>query len=118
MSLRARIDSCVSKPVGVEVPEWGCTAFVRVLPCIEYDELVNAEQDAPAMRVVRIAAALLCDEAGNRLYGPDELDALGRQPLSDLTHVVNAGLAANGLNDTNLEDAMGNLSATPNEAGG
>lgn len=75
-------ETAVQKPRAVEVPGWG-TVHIRKLTVGEFDEALD-ESSKDKNRLARRAALLLCDEAGERLFDPEDSDdvaLLARQPL-------------------------------------
>lgn len=75
-------DTAVQKPRPVNVPGWG-TVHIRKLTVGEFDEALD-ESTKDKNRLARRAALLFCDEAGERIFDPDDPDdiaLLARQPL-------------------------------------
>jgi hypothetical protein len=64
----------------IAVPEWGGDVFVRTISGVERDQFEDAysEQKMKAFRV-RFLVLTLSDDSGERLFGDDEIDALGKK---------------------------------------
>lgn len=75
-------ETAVQKPRAVDVPGWGLI-HIRKITVGEFDEALD-ESSKDKNRLARRAALLLCDEAGERLFDPDDAEdvaLLARQPL-------------------------------------
>lgn len=110
----------------VEVPEWGGSVYVRGLTAMERSEFENlmlglenrrikvGKSDDMTiqmdMRVLRVRLSALCmvDEKGNRLFGDDEVEALGRKSADALNRIFVVAQRLSGMASDDVEDAAGN----------
>lgn len=110
----------------VEVPEWGGSVYVRGLTAMERSEFENLmlglenrrikvgkSDDVTIqmdMRVLRVRLSALCmvDEKGNRLFGDDEVEALGRKSADALNRIFVVAQRLSGMTSDDVEDAAGN----------
>lgn len=93
--------------VPVEVPEWGGTVFVRRLSYAELQEIGLEEGARPsAEQVVRLVAACLADEQGQRLFSDEEAPQLARADVGAFTRVLLEALRVNGLASAELEEMV------------
>jgi len=96
------------KPKPVEIEGWG-TVYVRALTVAEFDEQVQqAANGGEKQRIAKGAARILCDENGNRVFDPENVDdvaLLASQPWSTLRKLSAAFEEHNGASKT--EDAAG-----------
>lgn len=101
----------------VEVPEWGGAVYVRTMTGTEVDEFDawlsgrgKARHERPSDRAARgrLAALVLCDERGRRLFSDDDAAMLGDKSGRALDRVCLAGRKLSGMNAEDLEAAKGN----------
>ena len=110
----------------VEVPEWGGSVYVRGLTAMERSEFENlmlglenkrikvGKSDDMTiqmdMRVLRVRLSALCmvDEKGNRLFGDDAVEALGRKSADALNRIFVVAQRLSGMTSDDVEDAAGN----------
>jgi hypothetical protein len=78
------------------VPEWGGDVFLRVLTGTDRDRFEESysEQKMKAFRI-RFLLLALCDEAGQRLFGDDEGDVLGKKSSVVINRLFEAGWKLN-----------------------
>lgn len=114
----------------VPVPEWGGHVFVRSMDADARDEFEEAmraakepEADArgekkpasPDRLRANLAAATVCDEAGNRLFTFADAAALGKKNATALTRIFNAALKLNPPVSAEIEAAKKNSDAGPSD---
>lgn len=96
--------------VSVEAPEWGGVVHVRTMSGADRDEF---ETTAVALRKAGklkgqaralFVAFVACDEAGNRLFSLDDIEALGLKRADVLDRIAAAGIRLNRLTDAEVED--------------
>lgn len=85
------------KPIKVEVERWG-TLFVRLPSVAEVETMKADDEGEPSTQhaLARSAARIICDEAGKRLFDPDDesdVALLAARRWSDLQMVLTAGQA-------------------------
>jgi hypothetical protein len=103
--------------VEVEVPEWGGSAFVRTMTGTERDRFESEHIKNPHRDIrARLVAATLCDEQGNLLFGPADVEALGRKGAAALDRVFAVALRLNGIGKADVEELEKNSAASPSAA--
>lgn len=96
----------------VEVPEWGGTVRLRSLTGAEFDTYQQScitqrgEKRTVNMRNARAKLIVLCavDADGNRLFGEQDLAALGRKNAKPLDRLFDACQKLVGMSDEDLEE--------------
>lgn len=113
----------------VDVPEWGGTVRLRELRASERDhyeattfkirlEVVDGksvqrfEPNTENARA-RLVACCLVDEEGNRCFGDDEVEALGKKSASALQRLFEVAQRINGIGPKAAEEAEKNSVAAP-----
>lgn len=97
----------------VPVPEWGGTVRVRMMTGAERDALgatllgADKKVDMSQYRI-RLLAACLVDEAGEPLFGPDEVGLLGAKSGVALDRVYRVAERLNDVGAGAVEAAQGN----------
>jgi hypothetical protein len=93
----------------VPVPEWGGTVFIGLMSAEVRDDL---EQDMLFMRNDKkkvknlrshFVAACACDEQGNKLFTPDDVDALGKKSAKALDRLFEVSQRINAMSDEEIE---------------
>jgi hypothetical protein len=93
----------------VDVPEWGGPVFVRLMSAAEHARLGLAFDSIPKEKVrEHVVALTLCDDAGNPLFTPDDVEALGRKSKDAIERVFAAAQRLNKLGAADVEAAAGN----------
>ncbi len=103
------------EPVPVEVPEWGGTVYVRPMSAGQRDRWEGELLDRSEKRKESIAAATenlragflskcLCDEHGEILFGPDDIDVLGAKNYRPIDRLFEVAQSINGLSDSDVEE--------------
>lgn len=118
---RELIFARASDPLPVEqvvVPEWGGAVYVRSLTAKERDEFeasctkFDGKDGKPRPQLAnyrgRLAARVLCDSKGSRLFSDDDAAQLGDMAASALDRVVDAARKLNGMAAESIEEAKGN----------
>jgi hypothetical protein len=101
----------------IEIPEWDCEAFVRVITGAERDALEaeitsNKGKVAPNFRG-RFAALVLCHEDGSRIYTDKDAPHLGAQSATALSRILEVGMAFNRVGDSEVKAAVGESAGAP-----
>ena len=97
----------------VSVPEWGGAVRVRMMTGAERDALgaallgADKKVDMSQYRI-RLLAACLVDEAGQPLFGPDEVGLLGAKSGVALDRVYRVAERLNDVGAGAVEAAQGN----------
>ena len=97
----------------ISVPEWGGTVRVRMMTGAERDALgatllgADKKVDMSQYRI-RLLAACLVDEAGQPLFGPDEVGLLGAKSGVALDRVYRVAERLNDVGAGAVEAAQGN----------
>lgn len=101
----------------VHVPEWKGDVFLRVLTGTDRDRFEEsyADQKMKAFRI-RFLLMALCDEDGERLFGDDEADILGKKSSVVINRLFEAGWKLNAFTQEAV-DALGEDSETAQSGG-
>lgn len=97
----------------ISVPEWGGTVRVRMMTGAERDALgatllgADKKVDMSQYRI-RLLAACLVDEAGQPLFGPDEVGLLGAKSGVALDRVYRVAERLNDVGAGAVEATQGN----------
>mgnify|MGYP001559997427 CR=1 FL=1 len=99
----------------IDIPEWGGTFHIRVLPGPDLDDLVTAQArlggdkcSTPAKLAAEVVARCLCNESGVRLFADQDIGALAGKSAKVLARVAASALDFNGLTDQAVEQLRGN----------
>jgi hypothetical protein len=100
----------------VEVPEWGCTLYLRIMTGTERDALESESMasrggdSAANMRNfrARLIARVACDEAGVRIFSDSEIEALGAKSGLVLDRLYAIASRINGYTKKDVEDIAKN----------
>ena len=79
----------------VEVPEWGCTVYVRAVTVAEVDAIYKNDADGE-MTVAMLAARVALDEQGRRIFSDADVPALETRTIWAVQRVLEAFNALNG----------------------
>lgn len=103
------------KRQSVEVPEWNCTVFVRMLSGEErlaLDEWVNnlseEERQTDLNIIVKTVLMTACDESGSMLFSDSDIPALRRKAVPALLRVFDASMLLNKLGREGQEQVAKN----------
>lgn len=106
----------------VDVPEWGGSVVIRAMSGAQRDayelSLTKAGADGkyvidPENMRAKLLLYTLVDEAGNPLFGMDDLSALASKSAAALERVFTASQALNGLNRGAVDEAVKNSAGDP-----
>lgn len=96
----------------VAVKEWGGSVRIRTMSGKERDEFRAAVAEEAGMKIGAFSAALLAttivDEAGNRLFSVEDVEALRGKSSKALDALAAVAMRLNGLGPTSHEDAVKN----------
>ena len=109
------------KPVAVEVSEWGGTVYVRPMSAGERDRWEGDLLERGEKRKESIGAAVenlrsfflakcLCDEDGNLLFGPGDVEALAAKNYKPIDRIYEVAQSLNGLSEADVEELEKNSS--------
>ena len=107
MSLKDQIVKAVDLPTkAVEVPEWGCTVYLRTLKLSERNSLAAIEGKDVNAKMVRILAKVLCDENGNAIFSEsaEDLALLGAKAAPVLDRLISEALHWNKMLNEDVRD--------------
>jgi len=99
------------KPMAVEVPEWECTVYLRVMSSREQAEIsaryAKQDQNADATAMLcELIAACLVDENGNRQFQTEaDVDALLDKSVVVLKRLSDEVLTMNGMDPDAVDEA-------------
>lgn len=101
----------------VEVPQWGGTLYVRELSAKEVEdfqseaaelqEMAEEGEDLPYSWRAALVALCAADEDGERMFEPEDREALGERSNDAIDLVANVALEVNGI-DLSEEGEEGN----------
>ena len=91
------------KRESVEIPEWGGTVWVRVMTGAERDDWERQILDSRGLdnktnlsnARARLAVLCACGENGERLFGDEDLDAVGGKSAAALERIFDLALKLN-----------------------
>lgn len=103
----------------VDVPEWGGSVLVKSLSGVERDAYEDSLRYFVDGKVIpnsenaraKLVARTVVDEAGNRIFGDEDVNALGLHSALVLNRVWEKAAQMSGLTDEDVEDAKGNSEA-------
>lgn len=90
--IKAMQETAAAPPTPVKVKGWG-TVYIRALMVSEVEDEPDDGDKKDKHRIARAAAKVLCDEAGKRLFDPEneaDVALIAKQPWPLLRKVVNA----------------------------
>lgn len=108
----------------VKVPEWGGAVRVRSLTGAERDAFEasmfegtgkKARMNSANLRA-RLVALCVVDEAGERLFADEDVEALGAKSAAALDRVFSAAQRLNGFTSADVEELEGNSESGPSAA--
>lgn len=93
----------------VAIPEWGGTVFIRMMPSVERDAFeASALERKGASKMAniraRLAAIVLSDQHGNRLFTDADAPALGVKFAPALDRIFEAASKLNRLSKEDVEE--------------
>jgi hypothetical protein len=90
----------------VETPEWTCGhVHVRTLSHNERCKVSASKTGAnDDLYLARIAAAVICDETGTRIFTDEDAPALAEKSGAVLDRVVNAWMKLNAVDPAEVKD--------------
>lgn len=92
----------------VEIPEWGGSALVRVLSCVERTEYEQAAEADRKNLVLALVALTLCDGEGKPIFGLDEVSALAEKSAKVVMRLFKVAAKLNRLEEQDAEAAAKN----------
>jgi hypothetical protein len=100
----------------IDVPEWGGKAHVRVISGADRDmfEQAYADHKMNAFRA-RFLVAAICDESGNRLFSPEDIEALNQKSSTVINRLFDIAWEFNAFTPAAVE-ALGNDSPSVQSA--
>lgn len=118
MSLTAeQILAADDRPIEeLEVPEWGGSVFIRTMSGDERDsfeaDMVQNRSGDPSRDIrgfrAKLAAHVLCDESGSRLFTDAQIKELGAKSAAALDRVMMKAQSVNRMSNEDIEELAGN----------
>ena len=107
----------------VDVPEWGGKVRVRTISGTErdqFEEFASQANKGGRKFGVRgfLAALVICDESGKRVFDTKDIEALGNKNQKPLDRVWDVASSLNGLSEAAVEDAAKNSNGGQSEDSG
>lgn len=105
----------------IAIPEWGGDVFIRVMSSAERDafEAASLERKGASKMAnirARLAAIVLSDESGKRLFADADAPALGAKLASALDRVFEAASKLNRLSKEDVEELEKNSESPQQDA--
>jgi hypothetical protein len=105
----------------VAVPEWGGEVYVKGMSGSERDNFEAAiiERRGKATRVnlknirARLAAACICDEQGNPLFTPADVEDLADKSAAALGRVYDVASRLSGIGEADIDELADGLKSDP-----
>lgn len=109
----------------VEVPEWGGVVRVRSLMGAEKDAFEASvlvtkrvgkrlvQQPSYVNVRAKLVAQCVVDEDGQRLFGDEDIPALGRKSAAALDRIVEVAKRLNRMSEDDLDELVGDLKNDP-----
>lgn len=102
--------------VEVAVPEWGGCVLVKAMTGLERDELEASVVSRRGKQVdvnlvnlrAKMVAKCVVDEAGNRVFGEEDVKALGKKSAGALQRVFEVAQRLAGMSDEDVEELTKN----------
>src|SRR5262245_36624522 len=123
--LRSKILGTRNNFVGLhpfEIPEWGCTVYLKGMTGRERDrcekEFGDLEKAGRDNIRARILVRVLLDENAVRIFADEDAEQLGEQPAPILDRLFGEAMFYAGLTKGQREDTLKNSSAGPAGANG
>lgn len=106
MSLREQILASQGdrKPVPLDVPEWGCTVWLKQMTVA--DQVALSEDVKPVDMPVQVLLHCLVDEEGERIFSDSDAEVLEQEAFPIVMAVFGEAAKLNGLSNAELEEAM------------
>jgi hypothetical protein len=112
----------------IDVPELGGEVFLRVMTGTERDEFDKLGYDPSTgkangynvtnYRACYASYVIAKDENGERMFGPQDVPALGQLPGSALERILGAGMVLNGMSGASLQELEKNSEDAPSDGSG
>ncbi len=97
----------------VEVPEWGGSVLVRTMTGAERDRMETEFLAEKTVNVrARLAAVVLCDDAGRRLFSDADIVLLGAKSGAALDRVFAVATRLNGMTKRDVDELEKNSEAS------
>ena len=105
MNLRDLILKANDTPLEpIEVREWGCTVYVKALTGTQRSQLLKSVQAGGTVYGLAMVASL-CDQEGNQLFNPADIDALNEKNGKVLERLSAFIVKLNGLHGEAIDEA-------------
>jgi len=106
------------KKIEVEVPEWGAKVFIQSSSPAERDAieqyiLKSQKSNAPINGRALVAALIIVDENGKRVFSDDDVPALADKSAIAMERIFDAYVKINGLSKSERDEYEKNSSTTP-----
>ncbi len=105
----------------IEVPEWGTWVRIRALTGAERDtfegEITRRNGKSIEVNVrnirARLVAMSMVDETGARIFGVQDIEALGEKSAKALDRIFSVAQRLSGLRDEDVQELAENFDTTP-----
>jgi len=118
MGLREEIlDAEDRKIIRLEVPEWGRAVWVRTMDGTERDRFEERQINEKWKDLrARLAVATVCDESGQLLFAPGDVERVGKKNSHALDRIFALSSKLNHLTAEDIEDLKKNSEAMHSSA--
>lgn len=103
--IRQKVFAASDRPLlSVEVPEWGCTVYIRTGSAYENEQVVEQMQKLAESKKARDSSwrawflqQYLCDPDGNKLFSGDDYKKLGERSSKVIVRLYKEATRFNGM---------------------
>ncbi len=89
----------------IEIPGLGGHVWLKPMSAGERDRFeIDHEANKKHNFRARLAAASVCDEDGNLLFGPADIPALSALPATDFDPIIETAVKINGLTKDDIDE--------------
>ncbi len=79
----------LAKPRAEEVPEWGCTVYIKQATCAQVERMGRMAMDKTPNSIASSVAMVLCDVDGNRIFKDADAIKLGGKNFDIVERLYN-----------------------------
>ena len=93
--------------IELEIPEWGGKVYLRPFSLEQRERLEVAQKnpDATVHSLMGLTVAMsICDEDGNLLFTPDDVDTLKQKSSKAIQDIFSSVTELNGFSDKNADE--------------
>lgn len=95
----------------IEIPQWGGSVMIKTMTAGEKgkfeQKMLNKNLDYSKV-LSEYAAIIVCDEEGNSLFTPKDIEALANKSSAAMQKIFDAGQELNNVTQDDIETLAGN----------